>query len=161
MPRAIDCLMEMIGSDIKAKGPSIPREELQAALNALKNVQGILGIFDFFTTRMSQLVTSYNNHKVPLNKNISITVLAYTFVIFSGIAYPSVNNLKSLFVQIAQRDNKKEVALLGNVYMEACDKVSPQLFNGDKQRTLLKDTLKKLIGTPDKKMGFKKRKKTT
>lgn len=52
MKKVVDFLLHSMGSDMKSKGPSIPKGELYRLMTEVRSLQAMLGVFGFFQRRM-------------------------------------------------------------------------------------------------------------
>ena len=66
MKVVIDFVLHSLGADIKSKGPSIPREELQKYLTETRNMQAILGVYRYFFSRMRLIASSFDRQGMML-----------------------------------------------------------------------------------------------
>lgn len=76
----ITFLLHSLGADLKSKGPSIPRGELKTLMDETRSLQGILGVFRFFESRMQLISRQFASYGLTLSKNLTFEVLAKQFV---------------------------------------------------------------------------------
>ena len=73
-------LLHSLGSDLKSKGPSIPRGELKRLLDETRSLQGIIGIFRFFLSRMNLMERQFSSHGLLFPQELDFETLARLFV---------------------------------------------------------------------------------
>ncbi len=59
MKIVLEFLLHSLGADLKSKGTSIGRAELQRLMTETRNMQAILGVFRFFQSRMGLIGSSF------------------------------------------------------------------------------------------------------
>ncbi len=73
---AITFLLHSLGSDLKSKGPSIQRPELKRLLDETRSMQGILGIFRFFQSRMRLIAREFQSYDLVLPPRLDFELMA-------------------------------------------------------------------------------------
>ncbi|MCC6128161.1 MAG: hypothetical protein IT584_03060 [Chlamydiae bacterium] len=76
----IQFLLHSLGADLKSKGPSIDRGELKMLLDETRSLQGILGVFRFFQSRMPLIARQFLSYDVPMPAHINFETLAKQFI---------------------------------------------------------------------------------
>lgn len=76
---AITFMLHSLGSDLKSKGPSIQRGELKRLLDETRSMQGILGVFRFFQSRMKLIQREFNSYELMLPPRMDFELLARVF----------------------------------------------------------------------------------
>jgi len=76
----IHFLLHSLGSDLKSKGPSIPRPELKRLIDETRSLQGILGVFRFFQSRMKLMQRQFSSYGLILPPRLDFEALARLFV---------------------------------------------------------------------------------
>ncbi len=77
---AIHFLLHSLGSDLKSKGPSIPRGELKRLIDETRSLQGILGVFRFFQSRMRLIQRQFTSYSLMFPTRITFEILAKLFI---------------------------------------------------------------------------------
>jgi type III secretion protein W len=77
---AITFLLHSLGSDLKSKGPSIPRPELIRLINETRSLQGILGVFRFFQSRMRLIERQFTSYSLVFPPRLTFEILAKLFI---------------------------------------------------------------------------------
>ncbi len=80
-------LLHSLGADLKAKGPSIPRGELKMLLDETHSLQGILGVFRFFQSRMQLISRQFASYGLTLSQQLTFETLAKQLVKFLAERY--------------------------------------------------------------------------
>jgi type III secretion protein W len=165
----IHFLLHSLGSDLKSKGPSMPRIELKRLIDETRSLQGILGVFRFFLSRMALMHKLFSSFDLAFPGRLDFEVLSKVFIKLLAERY--VNPEKILqtakFLGI-----EEEVAAQIIVYTQMKDairQVAPKYFRDPRHREeLIKsyiDTLETLEdkmeeeGEEEKKKREKKKKK--
>ena len=77
---AIQFMLHSLGADMKAKGPSIPRGELKRLFDETRSMQGILGVFRFFQSRMRLIQREFASYDLLLPSRIDFEILSRIFI---------------------------------------------------------------------------------
>jgi type III secretion protein W len=134
MKTVIDFVLHSLGSDLKAKGPSIDRGELHRLMTQGRAMQAILGVYRFFKSRMNLVIAVFQKQGLVFPTRLTFEILAKLFVRFLQERYPSSDKI----LQMAQNLGLKE-ELLGQiiVYTQMRDAVrhtAPRLFKSEQHR---------------------------
>ncbi len=76
----ITFLLHSLGSDLKAKGSSIPKPELKRLIDDARSLQGILGIFRFFQSRMGLIQRLFAGYNLAFPSRINFEILSKLLV---------------------------------------------------------------------------------
>lgn len=141
-------LLHSLGADLKAKGSSIPHPELKRLIDEVRSLQGILGVFRFFQSRMPSIARQCLALGLPLDSRITFETLAKIFIRMLAERYMNTEKI----LQIAQAMGiEKETALQIILFTQMRDglkQVSPRYFRTPKQQEdlqkLFLDTLEDL-----------------
>lgn len=82
LKNVIRFLLHSLGADLRAKGSSIPRPELKRLIDETRSLQGILGVFRFFQSRMSLINNQFSSYGVIKPIRLDFEALAKQFVKF-------------------------------------------------------------------------------
>ncbi len=144
----IDFMLHSLGADVKAKGPSISREELQRMMSETRNMQAILGIYRYFLSRMNLIVSSFDRQGLVLPPRITFDLLARLFVKFIMERYPSVDKALLLSHPLGISEEVLAQLIIYLQYRDAMRQVAPRLFRDERHRQDLlmcfMDTLEEL-----------------
>ncbi|HEX4840457.1 MAG TPA: type III secretion system gatekeeper subunit SctW [Rhabdochlamydiaceae bacterium] len=134
MKTVIDFVLHSLGADIKAKGPSIPREELQKYLAETRNMQAILGVYRYFFSRMRLIASSFDRQGLLLPPRITFESLSRIFMRFIQERYPSVDKALLLSQQLGIAGEELAQLIIYLQLRDAMRQVAPRLFRDEKQR---------------------------
>lgn len=150
-------LLHSVGSDLKAKGPSIPRGLLHNLLKEVRALQAILGLYNFFKGRMPLLKKLMDKEQIPLPPELTFEALAKQFMALVDDRYPSPEKVLQSAVKLGidksiqakihtfaqERDAVREVAF-NLIYrsLEHRESVSKSLIGALEQ---LEDQLDELL----------------
>ncbi len=130
----IDFMLHSLGADVKAKGPSISREDLQRMMSETRNMQAILGVYRYFLSRMKLISSSFDRQGLVLPPRISFDVLARLFVKFILERYPSVDKALVLSHQLGISGDKLAQIIIYLQYRDAMRQVAPRMFRDERHR---------------------------
>jgi type III secretion protein W len=167
MKVVIDFVLHSLGADIKSKGPSIPREELQKYLTETRNMQAILGVYKYFYSRMRLIASSFDRQGLVLPSRINFETLSRIFMRFILERYPSVDKALLLSQQMGIAGEELAQLIIYLQFRDAMRQVAPRLFRDEKHRQellmcfmeTLEDLEEELEEEEDKKDKNEKKKK--
>lgn len=163
MKVVIDFMLHSLGADVKAKGPSISREDLQRMMSETRNMQAILGVYRYFISRMNLISSSFDRQGLVLPPRITFDALARLFVKFILERYPSIDKALLLSQQLGISSDKIAQIIIYLQYRDAMRQVAPRLFRDERHRQDLllcfMDTLETLEEKLEEENQKKKREK--
>ncbi|MBS0648935.1 MAG: type III secretion system gatekeeper subunit SctW [Verrucomicrobia bacterium] len=134
MKVVIDFVLHSLGADLKSKGPSISRQELERFMTETRNMQAILGIYKYFFSRMRLISSSFDRQGLVLPSRITFDMLARTFMRFLQEKYPSVDKALLLSQQLGIADDEIAQLIIYLQFRDAMRQVAPRLFRDEKHR---------------------------
>lgn len=134
MKVVIDFVLHSLGADLKSKGPSISRQELERFMTETRNMQAILGIYKYFFSRMRLISSSFDRQGLVLPSRITFDMLARTFMRFLQEKYPSVDKALLLSQQLGIADDDIAQLIIYLQFRDAMRQVAPRLFRDEKHR---------------------------
>lgn len=134
MKVVIDFVLHSLGADLKSKGPSISRQELERFMTETRNMQAILGIYKYFFSRMRLISSSFDRQGLVLPPRITFDMLARTFMRFLQEKYPSVDKALLLSQQLGIADDDIAQLIIYLQFRDAMRQVAPRLFRDEKHR---------------------------
>jgi type III secretion protein W len=137
----IKFLMQSLGADMKSKGPSIARPELQTLFNETRNMQSILGVYRFFQSRMSLISKEFERNDLTVPARMNFEVLSKQFVKLISERYPSIDKVLKLGVLLGIGDDLLAQIIVYTQFRDGIRQVSPKLFKGEKHKQDLLLTL--------------------
>lgn len=138
---AILFLLHALGADLRAKGSSIPRGELKRLIDEVRSLQGILGVFRFFQSRIRSMERQFDSYGLHYPEKLTFEELAKIFI--KMLAERFVNPEKILqFAKMLGID--EEIAaqiIVFTQYRDALKQISPNYYrNPQHKEDLLKAT---------------------
>ncbi len=82
-------LFHSLGSDLKSQGPSIQAGLLYRLLSEVRSLQAILGVYQFFRSRMRLITSLFQKNGLDVPKQMSFELLSKQFVTLLQERYPS------------------------------------------------------------------------
>lgn len=140
----IKFILHSIGSDLKAKGPSIERGQLQQLFTEARTMQAILGVYRFFFQRMKMIESQFHREGLTLPSRVTFDNLAKLFVKLIMERYPSPDKVLRFGSMLGISEELLAQIIIYTQFRDAIRGVSPQLFKSDKHR---QDMLMTLIET--------------
>ncbi|MGB7977772.1 MAG: HrpJ domain-containing protein [Chlamydiales bacterium] len=144
---AITFMLHSLGSDMKAKGPSIQRGELKRLLDETRSMQGILGVFRFFQSRMRLIQREFASYKLVIPSRLNFEIIARIFV---KILAERFMNPDKIFQTAKLLGISEELAAQMIIYSQMRDaikQIAPKYFRDPRHRD---EILKAFIDTIDK-----------
>lgn len=89
LKKVVDFLLHSLGSDMKAKGPSIPRGQLHRLLTETRSLQAILGVYRFFRGRMGLMESLFQKEGMEMPSQVNFETMAKQFMALAGDRYPT------------------------------------------------------------------------
>jgi type III secretion protein W len=75
-------LLHSLGADLRSKGASISRAELKRLIDETRSLQGILGIYRFFKSRMGLITRQFASYDLVKPVRLDFEIMAKQFVKF-------------------------------------------------------------------------------
>ena len=132
MKTVIDFLLHSMGGDLKSKGPSIDRGELHRLLSESRKLQGILGIFRFFKSRMNLIISAFGRQGFPMR--LTFEMLAKLFMKAVQERYPSADKILQLGAQLGLSEEVLAQIIIFTQMRDGVRQVAPRLFKSDQHR---------------------------
>jgi len=144
---AITFMLHSLGSDLKSKGPSIQRGELKRLLDETRSMQGIMGIFRFFQSRMRLIQREFSSYQLTMPSRLDFELISR---IFSKIIAERFMNPEKILQTAKLMGISEEIAAQIIIYSQMRDalkQIAPKYFRDPRHRDEL---LKAFIDTIDK-----------
>lgn len=100
LKKVIDFLLHSLGSDMKAKGPSIERALLARLFSEARSLQAILGVYRFFKGRMRLVESLFESNDLEMPEELSFETLAKEFMSLAAERYPSSDKVRQRAVRL-------------------------------------------------------------
>ncbi len=134
MKAVIDFILHSLGSDLKAKGPSITRAELTRLVTEARTLQAILGVYRFFKSRMRMIGSSFERQGLPLPPRVTFDTLSKIFMKFIQERYPSVEKALQFSQQLGISGQVLAQIIIYVQFRDAMRQTAPKLFKNDQHR---------------------------
>lgn len=144
MKSIIDFILHSLGADMKSKGPSITKAELQRLFSEARTMQAILGVFRFFYARMKLIKGQFDRYDLSMPSRINFEVLARLLMKLLQERYPSPDKIVKLSFVLGISEEVAAQIIIFTQYRDALRHVSPKLFKSERHR---QDLLMTMIET--------------
>lgn len=144
MKNIIDFILHSLGSDMKSKGPSISKAELQRLFGEARNMQAILGVFRFFFARMKLIKGQFDRYDLAMPSRINFEVLSKLLMKLLQERYPSPDKIIKLSFVLGISEEVAAQIVIFTQYRDALRHISPNLFKSERHR---QDLLMTMIET--------------
>jgi len=134
MKTVIDFLLHSLGSDLKSKGPSIDRAELHRLFSEARKLQGILGIFRFFKSRMNLIFSAFERQGIKLPMLLTFEALAKLFMKYLQERYPSADKVLQLAAGLGLSEEALGQIIIYTQMRDGVRQVAPKLFRTEQHR---------------------------
>jgi type III secretion protein W len=139
MKTVITFLLHAFGSDLKAKGSSIPRAELKRLLDETRSLQGILGIFRFFQSRMRLILREFASYDLPYPEQMTFEKLAKIFVKILAERFVNAEKILQFAKLLGLSEELAAQMIVFTQYRDALRQIAPRYYrNQQHQSELLK-----------------------
>ena len=152
MKTVIEFLLHSMGGDLKSKGPSIDRGELHILFSEARKLQGILGVFRFFKSRMALIIAAFERQGLQLPMRITFELLAKLFMKALQERYPSADKILQLGTQLGLSEELLAQVILLTQMRDGIRQVAPKLFKSDQHRMDLLNAFLDAIEELDEKL---------
>ncbi|MBF8262660.1 MAG: hypothetical protein HW387_325 [Parachlamydiales bacterium] len=131
---AINFLLHSFGADLRSKGPSITRPELIRLVDETRSLQGILGIYRFFQSRMGLIQRQFSNYDVAYPSRLQFEVLAKQFVKFLAERFMAPEKILQSARLLGISEEAIAQIIIFTQMREALKQISPRYYRTPKQR---------------------------
>ncbi len=143
----ISFLLHSLGADMKSKGPSIVRPELLRLISDTRSLQGILGIFRFFQSRMPSINRLFSSYNLVLPQRITFEVLARIFAKLLAERFMNPEKILGLLRLIGLSEEATAQLIICTQFSDAIKQIAPRYYRNLQHRDEL---LKAIFDTVDK-----------
>ena len=134
MKSVITFLLHSLGNDLKAKGPSIPRGELKKLVDDIRSLQGILGVFRFFQSRMQLILRQFATHALLFPERIDYEVLAKAFIRLLQERYMSPEKIRQTAQQLGISEEILAQIIIYNQMRDAIRQIAPRYYRNQQHK---------------------------
>jgi len=100
LKKVLDFLLHSLGTDLKSKGPSIPRGQLYRLLTETRSLQAILGVYRFFRNRMGLVDKMFEREGLTKPAQLNFETMSKEFMGLAGDRYPSGDKVLQTAVRL-------------------------------------------------------------
>lgn len=144
----ISFLLHSLGQDLKAKGPSIARGELKRLLDETRSLQGILGVFRFFLSRMKLIQREFSSYNLSLPPRLDHELLARIFVKILSERYINPDRILQFSKLLGISEELAAQLIVFSQMLDALKQIAPHYYRNPQHRQELAkafiDALEKL-----------------
>jgi type III secretion protein W len=144
---AITFMLHSLGSDLKAKGPSIQRGELKRLLDETRSMQGILGIFRFFQSRMRLIQREFGSYNLIVPNRLDFEVIARIFVKILSERFMNPDKILQTSKILGISEEAAAQIIIYSQMRDAIKQIAPRYFRDPRHRD---EMLKAFIDTIEK-----------
>lgn len=144
---AITFMLHSLGADMKAKGPSIQRAELKRLLDETRSMQGILGVFRFFQSRMRLIQREFSSYNLIVPSRLDFEVIARIFVKLISERFMSPEKILQTAKVLGIAEEAAAQMVIYSQMRDAIKQIAPKYFRDPRHR---EEILRALIDTIDK-----------
>lgn len=134
MKTVIDFVLHSLGQDMKARGPSISRPELQRLFSEARTMQAILGVYRFFHSRMGLVQAEFKRADLSVPSMVNFQNLAKAFMNVLKERYPSAQRILVFASMLGISEEVLAKIIVFNQLRDALRHVSPKLFKSEQHR---------------------------
>jgi len=146
MQKVIKFLFRAIGSDLNAKGPSIPRGLLKNLMQETRSLQTILGIYRAFREQAGTLQRKFNEYELKMPKRLTYETMSKQFVKLCRERYPNPDKIRRLSGKLGVDKSTIGQILVFERFRDAVHKVSlKEVFKAPEQRDKLQKEIINLL----------------
>ncbi len=144
---AITFMLHSIGSDLKSKGPSIQRGELKRLLDETRSMQGILGVFRFFQSRMRLIQREFGSYNLIVPSRLDFEIIARIFVKILSERFMNPDKILQTSRILGISEEAAAQMIIYSQMRDAIKQIAPKYFRDPRHRD---ETLKAFIDTIEK-----------
>jgi len=145
---ALAFMLHALGKDLKSKGPSIQRGELKRLIDDTRSMQGILGVFRFFQSRMKLIQRSFASYGLSFPTRLNFEIIARVFVKILAERFMNPDKIIQIAKVLGISEEPAAQIVIYTQMRDALKQVAPKYFRDPRHRDeLLKiflDALEKL-----------------
>lgn len=131
---AIHFLLHSFGADLRAKGPSISRPELIRLISETRSLQGVLGVYRFFRSRMALIQRQFADHGVTYPGRLQFETLARQFIRFLTERFISAEKILQAARLLGISEEAIAQIIVFTQMRDALKQISPRYYRNPKQR---------------------------
>lgn len=130
----IHFLLHSLGADMRSKGPTITRPELVRLIDETRSLQGILGVYRFFQSRMGLIQRQFGAYDVAFPSRLQFETLAKQFVKFLAERFISPEKILQAARLLGISEEAIAQVIVFTQMRDALKQISPRYYRNLKQR---------------------------
>lgn len=145
MKSVITFLLHSLGSDLKSKGSSIPHGELKKLIDDTRSLQGILGVFRFFQSRMQLILRQFAANTLSFPERIDYELLTRTFIKLLQERYMNPDKIRQTALSLGISEELLAQIIIYNQMRDAIRQVAPRYFRNQQHKEELSKSFVDLL----------------
>lgn len=141
MKKAIDFLLHSLGSDLKAKGPSISRGELQSLIEDARSLLALLGIYGFFESRTKLIFSQFHQYGLNVPTQLTFEALARQLIQLLKERYLSPDKVLQLAKNLGLLEEIVGQIVVFTQMRDAVRQIAPRLYRNNKHKEDLLESI--------------------
>ncbi len=145
---AIAFLLHSLGSDLRSKGPSIPHAELKRLVDETRSLQGILGVFRFFQSRMKLIQKLFGTYNLAFPPRLDFEILSKLLIKILGERYMNPEKILMTAKLLGISEEAAAQLIVYGQMLDALKQIAPRYYRNvqhrDELRKAFLDALDKL-----------------
>ncbi|MBP9841268.1 MAG: hypothetical protein KBC64_02445 [Simkaniaceae bacterium] len=134
LKKIIDFILHSLGTDMKSKGPSISKEELERLFTESRIMQAFEGLYAFFQKRMRLITSQFDLEGLTLPASLTFELLAKLLMRLLKERYPSGDKVLQLSLALGISGALAAQIIIYTQYRDAMRNISPRLFKSERHR---------------------------
>lgn len=134
MKMVIDFILHSLGQDMKAKGPSISKEELQRLFTETRTMQAILGVYRFFFSRLALMQGEFKRNDLSMPNTVNFQTLSRAFINIIKDRYPNAQKILAFAQLLGVSEEVVAKIIVFTQMRDALRETSPRLFKSEQHR---------------------------
>jgi len=134
MRAVIQFLLHSLGSDLKAKGPSISRAELAKLIEDIRILQAILGVFLFFQSRIPLMNRLFQQNGLAYPAQLNFEILAREYLKLLQERYFSPDRIFQIGRALGLSEEVIAQVILYTQFRDAVRQVAPRLYRSNRHK---------------------------
>ena len=134
LKKVIDFILHSLGTDMKSKGPSISKEELERLFTESRIMQAFEGLYAFFQKRMRLIMGQFDLEGLTLPGSLTFELLAKQLMKLLKERYPSSDKIIQLSLSLGISGALAAQIIIYTQYRDAMRNISPRLFKSERHR---------------------------
>lgn len=142
---AINFLLHSMGSDLRSKGPTISRAELARLIDEIRSLQGILGVYRYFKSRMNLIQRQFNSYEMSLPGQLRFEILAKQLIHLVAERFISPEKILQAARLFGISEDVLAQIIIFTQMREGLKQISPRYYRNPKHRDELVQTFFKSL----------------